>query len=255
MAAIEAHRGESVGTESALFRCGEICAEIILREAGELNEWLCGVCSSLAQLPGENLHVWGAVISGGADGPGIAGTGSSDELTAGMRARLLERAGRIVPEFNSDPGVTRCHDDSAEAEFLDAAGFFNPLRLTIGIRNEAGRVDQVLVFEVASRRPDPDLAGRVRPMLEALAAPVHAALSRFHLAPLRYRRSLLSQLSPTQRRIAPLLARGLTEKQIAEELGRSPHTVHEHAKSIYSTWGVRTRFDLRDKWMGQPAMD
>lgn len=64
------------------------------------------------------------------------------------------------------------------------------------------------------------------------------------------RRRLLERLSPVQRTVAPLLAAGHTEKVIARLLDRSAHTVHEHAKAIYLAWGVRNRFELRDRWLG-----
>jgi DNA-binding NarL/FixJ family response regulator len=38
-----------------------------------------------------------------------------------------------------------------------------------------------------------------------------------------------------------LLARGLTNAQVAEELVVSPHTVHAHVSSIYSKLGLSSR--------------
>jgi len=64
------------------------------------------------------------------------------------------------------------------------------------------------------------------------------------------REALLGELSPMRRRVAPLLATGMSETEIAETLGRSRHTVHEHAKSIYLQWGVSSRHELRTLWLG-----
>ncbi len=40
------------------------------------------------------------------------------------------------------------------------------------------------------------------------------------------------------------LARGLGEKQVADELGVSPHTVHEYVKALYRRLGVTSRAEL-----------
>lgn len=41
-----------------------------------------------------------------------------------------------------------------------------------------------------------------------------------------------------------LLLDGLSEKEIAAELGLSPHTVHDYVKSLYRTFRVRSRAEL-----------
>ncbi|MCC6623516.1 MAG: hypothetical protein IT385_19805 [Deltaproteobacteria bacterium] len=40
------------------------------------------------------------------------------------------------------------------------------------------------------------------------------------------------------------LCRGLSEKQIAAELGMSPHTVHDHVKRLHLRFGVQSRGEL-----------
>ncbi|WP_428387860.1 helix-turn-helix transcriptional regulator [Mucisphaera sp.] len=52
---------------------------------------------------------------------------------------------------------------------------------------------------------------------------------------------MLERLSRTERLVLNHLTESLTEKQIAEELDRSPHTVHVHIKSIYLKLGVSSR--------------
>jgi len=53
-------------------------------------------------------------------------------------------------------------------------------------------------------------------------------------------------LSPTERRVYDLLLRRMTERQVAEEIGRSHNTVHVHVRNIYRKLGVRTRQQLLD---------
>lgn len=57
-------------------------------------------------------------------------------------------------------------------------------------------------------------------------------------------RALYGRLSPAQRRVLPLLVRGWTQVQIGEELHRSQHTVHDHARSIYQMAGVKSKLEL-----------
>ncbi len=58
------------------------------------------------------------------------------------------------------------------------------------------------------------------------------------------RPDLLANISPAQHRVLELLLDGLTEPQIAERLGRSRHTVHDHTKAIYSSLNVKNRVQL-----------
>jgi DNA-binding CsgD family transcriptional regulator len=54
----------------------------------------------------------------------------------------------------------------------------------------------------------------------------------------------LRRLSPRQRQVLALLQRGHSEKQVAAELGVSPHTVHDYVKALYRSHGVTSRGEL-----------
>lgn len=58
-------------------------------------------------------------------------------------------------------------------------------------------------------------------------------------------------LTPTERRVLHLLLTGLPEKLIAQELGRSYHTVHEYVSAIFRKFGVNNRAALMALWLGQ----
>jgi DNA-binding NarL/FixJ family response regulator len=58
------------------------------------------------------------------------------------------------------------------------------------------------------------------------------------------RPDLLSSVSQAQQRVLELLLAGLTEPQIAERIGRSRHTVHDHTKAIYAALKVSNRVQL-----------
>lgn len=91
----------------------------------------------------------------------------------------------------------------------------------------------------------------------ALFAAVAPAMARGYecrfVEPQRHRAAILDKLREIQRPIAPLLAEGHTERHIADQLGRSVHTIHEHTREIYRCLGVRNRRELRDLWLAVPA--
>lgn len=51
-------------------------------------------------------------------------------------------------------------------------------------------------------------------------------------------------LSPAQKRVFDLLAKGLRKKEVAEQLHLSYHTVHAHTREIYRLFGVHSRAEL-----------
>ncbi len=53
--------------------------------------------------------------------------------------------------------------------------------------------------------------------------------------------STFDSLTPRQQQTLRCLLSGDSEKQIANKLARSPHTVHTHVKSIYRNLGVSSR--------------
>ena len=48
-------------------------------------------------------------------------------------------------------------------------------------------------------------------------------------------------LSPREREVLDLMARGSTNREIAAALHLSPHTIHEHTSSLYRRLGARNR--------------
>jgi DNA-binding CsgD family transcriptional regulator len=58
------------------------------------------------------------------------------------------------------------------------------------------------------------------------------------------RAPLNAALSSSERKVAYYFARGMTNKEIALELGTSPHTVRMQLKSVYRKLGVHNKIDL-----------
>lgn len=63
-----------------------------------------------------------------------------------------------------------------------------------------------------------------------------------------FRISAPSPLTQTERRVAELMHRGLTYREIADEMVVSYHTVKKHVQNIYAKCGVKSRFQLY-KWL------
>lgn len=61
---------------------------------------------------------------------------------------------------------------------------------------------------------------------------------------------LSAMLSPSQAPILPLLATGMSQRTIADKLGRSLHTVHDHVKGIYAGLNIKSRYQLFVLWNG-----
>ncbi|WP_435211293.1 LuxR C-terminal-related transcriptional regulator [Streptomyces sp. bgisy034] len=67
------------------------------------------------------------------------------------------------------------------------------------------------------------------------------------------RRTGWASLTETERSIAELAARGLTNREIGERLFRSPHTVNFHLRSVFRKLGVRSRVELAGSVRSGPA--
>lgn len=61
------------------------------------------------------------------------------------------------------------------------------------------------------------------------------------------------RLTEAQRRVYYGFVNGLSEKEIANSLGISIHTVHDHAKAIYRIASVSSRGELLADWAKQQA--
>ncbi len=58
-----------------------------------------------------------------------------------------------------------------------------------------------------------------------------------------------SPLTPTERQVVQLLLTDKSEKEIASDLGQSPHTTHDHVKEIYRKFNVNGRAALMAVWL------
>ena len=79
---------------------------------------------------------------------------------------------------------------------------------------------------------------------ERLGAPIWAERTRVELGRIGGRASSPTGLTPTEREVAGLVARGMTNRAVAAALFVSESTVRANLKHIYSKLGIRSRTEL-----------
>jgi DNA-binding CsgD family transcriptional regulator len=126
---------------------------------------------------------------------------------------------------------------------------YRRLRLNHGLAGAArwlGRtcnedVSEVLLVQLEDPRHADGPSDEVLEELAALAPQLLTAYQDAFLLPELRRVKLLERLTPAQQRVAQLLLQGLSQIDIAKQLGRKYHTVRGHVKGIYERLGVHSR--------------
>ncbi|WP_394613364.1 LuxR C-terminal-related transcriptional regulator [Lentzea sp. JNUCC 0626] len=142
--------------------------------------------------------------------------GRAADVVERLRELASSLTGLLVPVF------------AAHAEALvrnDSAG----LEAVAARFEEAGFM--LLAAEAAAESGNRALAGRLAALCEGARTPALAALT-------------LTPLTPREREVAVLAARGLTNKEIASSLVISVRTVDNHLSNAYSKLGITTRGEL-----------
>ncbi|MDX2114579.1 MAG: helix-turn-helix transcriptional regulator [Planctomycetota bacterium] len=243
---------------------------ITAQHPGKLGPWLAASSHHFALLePGADL-AWTALMSPaaapdalplvlfwgvGGPGPKPALAASAAHLSKGLAEDDLSgphghfrwQRAPVIVRGRHDLDASRWNDSSL-ARYRHANGLHDFCRVVVPLSEPEG--PRLLVVQVDSTNPAwAPSEGMSRVLLE-VAGVLASAYHTGFVEPMLRREGLLRLLSPAQRELAPLLAEGLTEREAAEQTGRSIHTVHEHAKAIYHAWGVRSRMEMRDLWLG-----
>jgi DNA-binding CsgD family transcriptional regulator len=92
-----------------------------------------------------------------------------------------------------------------------------------------------------------DLLERARATFDDLGAPLWVAKAEKELARIGGRAPAPTGLTPTEAQVANLVAEGRTNREAAEALFVSVHTVEANLKRIYQKLGVRSRTELARK--------
>jgi DNA-binding CsgD family transcriptional regulator len=102
------------------------------------------------------------------------------------------------------------------------------------------------------KRAAREALGAALQVLEGMGARAWARRARSELARIGGRAPSPGALTPTERRVASLVAEGLATKQVATALFVSPKTVEGHLSRIYSKLGVHSRTELAHRLAGRP---
>lgn len=147
-----------------------------------------------------------------------------------LRARgLVEAAGRDL--------------ETARATLADAIAAEDRLPLPLErarTRLALGRVLRRLQHRAAARAELEEALTR----FEALGAPLWAERARDELGRVGGRPGSTDELTPTERRIAALVAEGLSNREVGTALFVTPKTVESALTRIYRKLGVRSRTEL-----------
>jgi DNA-binding CsgD family transcriptional regulator len=134
--------------------------------------------------------------------------------------------------------------DEASAE----AGFLEALSIHDRVPSPFPRARTLLAYGEALRRARQRGRGRAAlsqaaAIFAALPAPRWLARAEAELERTGHR-APGARLSPTEQQIADLVTAGRTNREVAETLFMSPHTVEAHLTRIYRSLGVRGRTEL-----------
>lgn len=101
-----------------------------------------------------------------------------------------------------------------------------------------------LLRRLGQRRDAGELLDRAIAIFDALGAEPYAARAREELRRARPRQRHDDSLTAAETRVAGLVARGMTNREIAAQQFTSVGTVEAHLTRIYSKLGIRSRTDL-----------
>jgi DNA-binding NarL/FixJ family response regulator len=98
------------------------------------------------------------------------------------------------------------------------------------------------------KREARDSLERAQSAFEALGAPLWEARAAQALARVGGRSASPTELTETERRVADVVASGVTNKEAAERLFMSVKTVESNLRRIYRKLGIRSRAELARRY-------
>jgi DNA-binding CsgD family transcriptional regulator len=266
----EAASAEPMKDENVLMRVCRCVGTIGIDVGDDVNAWLTRVCRLLTQTVGgdvASMILLVDVFPGGREWTvrSQAHAGFPQRVASALDAQfeanwptddLAIRAGHA--RWPLQPTVGRPTDLLDEQTWRRSN--YRAFRVSNVLRGFARWVDlsarrsryEVMIVQLE------DLANETGPtdaaiqQLRAISPEIMRVYNHHFVRTEEKQAELMGMLSRAQRVVAEMLIEGLSEREIAQRINRSPHTVHDHTKAIYATWGVRSRAQLTQLF-GKPA--
>ncbi|HYT80020.1 MAG TPA: AAA family ATPase [Actinomycetota bacterium] len=178
-----------------------------------------------------------------------------DPETAKALAGQLEGLGRTRHRALALATAERCHGLVAAA-LVDVPGALLHLQRSVDQHEplsqpfELGRTLLIaggVQRRSKQKRPARATLERALGIFETLGASLWAAKARSELARIGGRAPSPLELTPTEQQVAALVAAGRTNREVAEGLFMSVHTVDANLKRIYRKLSVRSRTELANR--------
>jgi DNA-binding CsgD family transcriptional regulator len=176
-----------------------------------------------------------------------------------LLADLEDRAGRIESPW-AEASAGRCRGLILAAEG-DAGAALAVLERALAVHERLPQpfdlARTLLVLGVVRRRARERRAARetleqALALFDGLGATLWTAKARAELSRIGGRAPTRDDLTPSERRIAELVAEGKTNKEVAAELVVSVHTVESALTHVYRKLGLRSRTELARTLHGSP---
>ena len=148
----------------------------------------------------------------------------------------------LLAEGDTDGALAAC--DQALQEHRRTPGAFERCRTLLALGSAQRRARRL---ETRARPCGRALAG-----FEELGAPLWAEQARAELGRIGGRTSSRDELTPSEQRVAALVAEGRTNKEVAAALVVSVHTVEAALTQVCRKLDIRSRTELR---AGSPRRD
>lgn len=196
---------------------------------------------------------------------------SGEPIDALVAVGELEPARDLVDRFQREGGVFDSHWIAAAAERCrglvlaaegDLAGAQDAFESALAAQEQNGwpfeRARTLLALGQMQRRAKHRRAAReslrtALAVFDELGAVLWARQTNAELARIGGRAPGSGELTPTEERVAALVAEGRTNKEAAAALYLSPHTVEGHLSRIYAKLGIRSRTELAHRLAGTAA--
>ncbi len=162
------------------------------------------------------------------------------ELDRALALATAARCHGLIAGARGQLEVASAHLDHALAEHGRAEHPFQLARTLL----VAGELER----RMKRKRPARELLERARATFDELGAPTWAARARTGIARIGGRAPSPDGLTPTEVEVAKLVAQGLTNREVADALFVSQHTVNANLRRVYRKLQVRSRTELARKF-------